>query len=375
MSRFANRQVSGRNAVGSEIDRTSKSLDERKLFTLPYDLTVDSLVKQIRSETIHLRPLTDRPRYRRKAVWSKRLASRLIESILLNIPIPPCYFSQNQEFELDVIDGQQRLYSIFRFLNNEFALSNLEVLSELNKLKFSGLAGRLQRKIETYILRVMIITSDSDPEIQFDVFERLNTHKIPLNSQELRNCMYRGSLNELLGDLAEHEPWLKILGRAQPDERMRGEELILRFLALYMDGWDQYRTPQKHWLNEFARKGRNFTPERIALLSEAWKQTIENCLLVFAPNECFRRYLGDEKRSVINRSLMDLVMTSFAGREPQTVRAISCEFRKGYTEILGDKEFQDLIDRSSDHRLRTLRRLEIWNERLVRRTFDTVVGD
>lgn len=371
MSRFSDRQVSGINAVGAEIDGTSASLDERKLFTLPYDLTVDSLVNQIRSETIHLRPLTNRLRHQRKAVWPKRLASRLIESILLNIPIPPCYFSQNQEFELDVIDGQQRLYSIFRFLNNEFALSNLEILSELNKLRFADLVPRMQRKIETYILRVMIITSDSDPEIQFDVFERLNTHTMPLNSQELRNCMYRGSLNDLLGNLAEHEPWLKILGRAQPDERMRGEESILRFLALYTDGWDQYRTPQKHWLNEFARKGRSFAPEKISLLSEAWKQAVGNCLLVFAPNECFRRNLRDERRSVINRSLMDLVMTSLAGREPQVVKAISSDFRKSYTEILGDKEFQDLIGRSLDHRNRTLRRLEIWNERLVRRIFSS----
>lgn len=371
MRGFADRQVSGVNAAGAEIDGTGAYLDERKLFTLPYDLTVDSLVNQIRSETIHLRPLTDRPRHQRKAVWSNRLASHLIESILLNIPIPPCYFSQNQEFELDVIDGQQRLYSVFRFLNNEFALSNLEVLSELNRLKFADLVRRTQRKIETYTLRAMIITSDSDPEIQFDVFERLNTHTMPLNAQELRNCMYRGSLNDLLGNLAEYEPWLEISGRPQPDKRLRGEELILRFLALYTDGWDQYRTPQKHWLNEFARKGRNFTPEKIALLSETWKQAVENCLLIFAPNECFRRYYGNEKRSAINRSLMDLVMTSLAGREPQAVKGISSDFRKSYTEILGDKEFQDLLDRSTDHKSRTLRRLEIWNERLARRIFSS----
>ena len=103
-----------------------------RVFTQPYDLVVESLIDQIKGGTIFLRPLSERPGFQRRYVWSNTLASRLVESILLNVPIPPCYLSQNDDYELDVIDGQQRLYSIYRFVDNQFALSGLEVLKDLN---------------------------------------------------------------------------------------------------------------------------------------------------------------------------------------------------------------------------------------------------
>src|SRR5262249_50186995 len=153
-----------------------------------------------------------------------KLASRLVESILLNVPIPPCYLSQNDDFELDVIDGQQRIFSIYRFSQNQFRLTDLEILRELNGQRFFEIDKNNQRKFETHTLRGVIITNDSHPEIRFDVFERLNTNTVPLNAQEIRNCIYRGALVDLVTQLAEYEPWLNILNRKQPDKRMRGEE-------------------------------------------------------------------------------------------------------------------------------------------------------
>lgn len=342
---------------------------DRKLFTQPYDLNISSLVNQIKEQTLHLRPLSERPRFQRKYVWPDRLASLLIESILLKIPIPPCYFSQSDDFELDVIDGQQRLYSIYRFISNEFPLSGLEVISEINGKRFHQLDRRLQRQIETHTLRAVIITNDSHPEIQFDVFERLNTHTMPLNAQELRNCMYRGVLNDLLGELAEHKPWLRILGRKRPDKRLRDEELILRFFAFHVNGLASYRTPQKHWLNDLAKEGRNYSEERIDDLRKSWKKTITNCLIVFSPQECFRRVDQGQKRRVINRALMDLVMTTLVERSDQIVLQNANDFSRRYAALLGDEEFKDLISRAVDHKSRTLRRFEIWNDRLVEQVF------
>ena len=350
-------------------DPDEPPVHERKLFTQPYDLNVRSLVGEIRERTLHLRPLSDRPRFQRKYVWSNRLASLFVESILLNIPIPPCYFSQNDEFELDVIDGQQRIFSIFRFLDNQFALSGLEVLSTLNGKRFHHLDRRSQRQIETHTLRAVIITNDSHPEIQFDVFERLNTNTMPLNAQELRNCIYRGKLNDLLGSLATFEPWLAILAKRHPDRRLRDEELILRFFAFYLEGIEAYRTPQKHWLNHVADRGRRFTDNRIHELSIVWKATIEKCLVVFPAQDCFRRLNEGKKRAVINRALMDLIMTTLADRPTDDVAQRAQDFRECFVDLLQDEEFQDLISRAIDHRSRTLRRFEIWNDRLVDRLF------
>lgn len=333
---------------------------DRRVFTQPYDLVVESLMDQIKGETIFLRPISDRPNFQRRYVWSNQLASKLIESILLNVPIPPCYLSQNDDFELDVIDGQQRLFSIFRFLDNQLPLIGLDVLSELNGMRFHKLPLKMQRQLRTHTLRCVLITNESHPEIKFDVFERLNSSTVPLNAQELRNCIYRGPLNDLIGSLVEYGPWLKILGKAKPDTRMRDEELILRFFAFYLHGIESYRTPQKHWLNEAARDGVHYDDYKIESLRSLWELTLGKVLNVFDEKECFRREQG-VKAKAVNRALFDLVMISCAKAVDADVDIDRSEFRRRYYDLLLDEEFGDLIGRAVDHTRRAKRRFEMWN--------------
>jgi hypothetical protein len=334
-------------------------ISERRVYTQPYDLVVDSLIDQIQHGTIFLRPISERPSFQRRYVWTDILASRLIESMLLNVPIPPCYLSQNEAFELDVIDGQQRLYSIYRFHENQFALTGLEVLKELNTLRFHELPTKYQRQFKTHTLRLVAVTNESHPEIKFDVFQRLNTNTVPLNAQELRNCMYRGALNDLLKDAVAYKPWLDILGRRQPDKRMREEELVLRFFAFNIHGVASYRTPQKHWLNDAAKAGRKYTPERIQELHGVWTNAIDTCLELFEPKECFRRQPASSSRS-INRALFDLTMLTACSITPETARGIRSQFRERYENLFTSQEFTDLISRAVDHKKRTLRRFELW---------------
>ena len=335
-----------------------------RLFTQPYDLVITSLIDQIRDHTIHLRQLSERPRFQRRYVWPERLASRLVESILLNVPVPPCYLAQDQDFKLDVIDGQQRIFSIYRFLDNQFKLRDLEVRRDLNGKSFFQLHSTTQRQIQTYTLRCVIVTNHSDPELKFEVFERLNTSTVPLNAQELRNSVSRGPLIDLLEMLATDDVWLRILNRKIPDKRMRDEELILRFFAFQVLGLHSYRTPHKHWLNEIANQGRTFDSRRIEQLAELWKSTIRKCLFIFEPNECFRRIpLG--RRNVINRALMDLIMYSLSEAPTRQVLRHAKTFRQRTEGILQDDEFDDLITRAIDHKSRTLRRFKMWSDNVT----------
>ena len=351
-----------------EIDRTVSEPDpdevpirNRRLFTQPYDLVVQALVDQIRGGTIFLRPLSERPSFQRRYVWSNALASRLIESILLNVPIPPCYLSQNENCELDLIDGQQRLFSIYRFLDNQLSLSGLEVLPELNSLRFHEVPEKMQRQLKTHTLRCVLITNESHPEIKFDIFERLNTNTVPLNAQELRNSLYRGNLNGLLKDVVEYPPWLEILGKKGPDKRMRDEELALRFFAFWIHGVKSYRTPQKHWLNYAAKHGKEYSQEYIDELGEIWRHAIDVALAWFEPRECFRR-LPLNRPSTINRALFDLIMLSAANTPKENAPSRKRDIRESYTKLLNDEEFNDLISRAVDHTRRTRRRFEIWNQ-------------
>ena len=354
--------------IDQERDPEENPVSSLRLITQPYDLVVSSLLSQVSDGIIHLRELSDRPKFQRWAVWSNKLASRLIESILLSVPIPPCYLAQDRDFTLDVIDGQQRIYSIFRYSDNQFSLSDLDVLTDLNGKRFHELHPRLRRKIETYTLRCVIVTNDSDPDIRFEIFERLNSNTMPLNAQELRNSISRGSLIDLLGRLATDPAWLSILGRKQPDRRMRDEELILRFFAFHISGLESYKTPQKRWLNDVADAGRNYPEERIDELAAVWRATIKNCLLIFKPIECFRR-LPLERRSVVNRALMDLTMYSLKSIPPDEVAHKSALFYRYYKELVKDETFLDLITRSIDHKSKTITRFEMWSQRITSRLF------
>ena len=248
----------------------------------------------------------------------------------------------------------------YRFLNNQFALTGLEVLKDLVGNRFHELPQRIQRQLRTHTLRLVAITNESHPEVKFDVFQRLNTNTMPLNAQELRNCIYRGKLNDLLIDAVSYEPWLQILGRSV-NKRMQDEELVLRFFGFHIRGIAAYRTPQKHWLNDVAKEGMRYSEERITRLHEIWKRAIDVSLIWFDPSECFRREVGGKSRG-INRALFVLTMISAAKVNRDEALGYKTALRRNYFELLKNEEFGDLISRAVDHTKRTKRRFEIWEE-------------
>lgn len=208
----------------------------------------------------------------------------------------------------------------------------------------------------------MVVTNESHPEIKFDVFERLNTNTVPLNAQELRNCVSRGPLNDLLGELSFDESWLEIRGRKTPDRRLADEEIILRFFAFQTLKLATYKTPLKHWLNDAARAGRAFDAMQIGRLKRAWDKAISNSLILFEPKECFRRP-GSKS---INRALYDLTMDTTAKLIPQKATERREAFRKAFYELCADDDFVDLISRAVDHKSRTEKRFAIWNDRIAK---------
>jgi len=337
-------------------DPSTTPLKDRKVVTSPYDLAIDAIIGQIKSNILFLRPLSDRPKFQRHYVWPDALASKLVESVLLNVPIPPCYLSENEENELDVIDGQQRIYSLFRYIENQFALRELEALEEFNGKRFFELPSKEQRRIRTHTLRCVVITNESHPEIKFDVFERLNTSTMPLNSQELRNCVSRGTLNNLLAELSFEQRWLAIRGRKAPDKRLADEEIILRYFSFHIQGVEKYRTPLKNWLNDTARIGRRLADPDISALKNDWLKALEVSLTWFNAKECFRRPGG----KAINRALFDLIMHTATRTDVATAASRKDQFLTKFAELLNDDDFQDLISRSVDHKTRTESRFARW---------------
>lgn len=283
----------------------------RKITTQAYDKSVSDIVRMIEDGEIRLDP-----DYQRNYVWDNKKSSLLIESIILNVPIPVIYVSQEKDDTWSVIDGLQRLYSLKRFFEGKFKLSGLEILSELNKQDIRTLNPKAQRMLKNGLLRVIMITHDSNEEIKYDVFMRLNTGSVHLTEQELRNCLYRGSLNKLLKDFSQNKIWQTLLGLNEPHKRMADRELALRFLAIYKN-WDTtkneimgYKGRMKSFLNSFMCSYQNIDNKISLELKQTFEETIEKVLLIYG-EDAFRRISSDGIREKsINRAIMDVIMLS-----------------------------------------------------------------
>lgn len=204
------------------------------------------------------------PHYQRRDRWSREKQSRLIESFVLNVPVPPIFLSEHEYGSYSVIDGKQRLTAINEFLSEEFALESLEGFPELNGFKFSNLPREIQNGlIMRPYLRVTTLLNQSDPELTYEVFLRLNTGGESLAAQEIRNVAYDGPFNTGLINASKSNLLSRALklknGKGSKD--MSDVELVLRFLYMNFGeidmnflsrGMDEFmRINKETWTNEF----------------------------------------------------------------------------------------------------------------------------
>jgi hypothetical protein len=221
------------------------------------DYTVDGLVKRIRNGDIYIPP------FQRRFVWKLKQASRFVESLLLGLPVPGIFLSKEYDTQKQlVIDGQQRLRTLQYFYDGlweptkkEFAMKGVQ--PQFENLTYKTLKIEDRRRLDDSIVHATIVKqdepSDDDSSIYY-IFERLNTGGTLLTSQEIRSCIYHGEFRNLLKELNLKQSWREVYGKV--DERMRDEELILRFLAFYFDAGG-YAKPMKEFLNLFMGKNRH----------------------------------------------------------------------------------------------------------------------
>ena len=272
---------------------------ERRVITQPLDLSVQTLVEQWKNGQLVL------PEIQREYVWDNAKASRLIESLLLNIPIPVLYFAETDEAKYEIFDGHQRVASIVRYFNGLYRLSGLAVLQEYRGLRYIELPQREQRFLTMRTLRTILISIESAPTMKFEIYERLNTGSISLNAQELRNSIYRGEFNDMLHELANFPSFRALVGTKQPRRRMVDEEAILRFFAM-RDGIGSYRTPLKEFLNDFMGKVRHSSAEQIAEYTRVFHYAVHRAATLLG-NLAFRlldRH-GEPEESAVNRALLE----------------------------------------------------------------------
>lgn len=247
--------------------------EQRKLHTETYDFTVETIADKLNNKSVFI------PEYQRRYVWSEPQASRLIESLIIQCPIPVIYLNQEPDERLSVIDGNQRLTSIHRYLNNEFPLKGLTAYPELEGNRFHQLDSRIQRHIINRTLRCIVILKDTHPQVKFDVFERLNTGAVKLTPQELRHGLYFGDTTNLATETAKKTSFASIID-IKSDKRMKAEELILRFWAL-SENFSNYKKPLSGFINRFTDENRAISEAKKDELRDAFSKTLAKVVDLF----------------------------------------------------------------------------------------------
>ena len=252
---------------------------ERRLVSFDnYDISVKQLIDMRKSGAIHVPP-----EYQRQFVWDAARESQLIESVFLGIPVPNVFMATNEDSTWEVVDGVQRLGTLAHFIGslellkqvekeNPLVIEDLEKLSELNGKCFADLPATLQLLFETRPLRATVLNDKSDLNVRFDLFERLNTGGVLLTNQEIRNCIFRGKLNDQLKRLSKQANFRKAI-RLKPSDESNGtaEELVLRFFA-YLECYQQFDHSVKDFLNEYmkGRASKTLTHQSVTLFNRTF---------------------------------------------------------------------------------------------------------
>ena len=325
-------------------DKIMNPFDPTKIDITMKPLTVDLLTKRIRENEINLK--TD---FQRKAgLWDNARASRLIESLLIRIPLPAFYFDgSNDEYWL-VVDGLQRLTTIKDFIvDKKMKLKGLEFLIQYEGLTFDQLPRPMQRRIEETQITAYVINPGTPINVKYNIFKRINTGGLVLSPQEIRHALFQGRATDFLNKLAASKEFkIATLGSIKK-ERMVDREYVLRFLAFQIFHFENY-IPMDEFLNEAMEVLNSCSEVRLNDLERLFYKSMTAANYLFGKH-AFRKinFFDSSRKNPINKSLFDTWSFNLA--------------------MLNDSEIEQLIDRKEEL-------LVNYSHLLSSQTFDSTIS-
>ncbi len=275
-----------------------------------------------------------RPFYQRRLRWNAKRQSKLIESFIMNIPVPPLFVYESDLARYEVMDGQQRITALKEFYSNNLRLTGLEQWPELNGRTYAKLPSEIKKGIDRRSISYIVLlkesaeTTEEQALLRQLVFERLNTGGVELSQQEIRNCLYQGHFNSMLFDLARHELFRRAWGLPKfsdselqnpPDSlvelpfyaKMTDVEVVLRFFALRHA--KEYQRGMQGFLDLYMVRARHFTDTDLAHLRDLFNRTIELGADLYG-DLLFRPWLPQKREWATrpHRALADAVMVGFS---------------------------------------------------------------
>lgn len=268
----------------------------------PRPFTVGAMIDRLKYNEIDLNPSFQR----HADLWNKERQSRLIESLMLQIPLPAFYFDATDDGCWIVIDGLQRLSAFKNYMvDKNFALSGLEYLTELEGYCFEELPRQYYRRIKEAQITVYTVEKGTPEAIVYNIFKRINTGGITLEPEEIRHALYQGKVTELIEKLAVSKQFLLATGGAIPTQRMRDYEYITRYLAFTQQDYKDYKDNIEIFLNNGLKLVNRYSDEEIAQIEQKFYAVMEACYQIFG-KYAFRRISPNGRRGPINKAIFEL---------------------------------------------------------------------
>jgi hypothetical protein len=336
-------QGDGEQQFDSEVIESSEPILD------PYDPTKINVARESMSvfqamRKIELHEIKLDPEFQRNLVWDQARKSRLIESILLRIPLPAFYLDAVEPDEWVVVDGLQRLSTLEEFCNKKtLRLAGLEFLGrQFEGRSFAELPRSSQRDIEETQLTIFIIRPETPPKVKFTIFRRLNTGGMVLTAQEVRHATFPGRAPSLLRELAGSEEFTSATYFSVSPKRMDDRECVLRHLAFRMTRFDNYTRPD---LNDFLGSAmntlNNATEQEIDRLKSEFKRAMALCHSVLGPYAFRKYYRPTRSRGPVNKALFESWSTAVLDYDEKMLRAhaeqVITELERA---LLGDGDYQ-----------------------------------
>lgn len=365
-------QEQGIKILPVDVDEGYKAdMDEPDKF-IPSDVNITQVPTNISNimDRLENREFDLTPAFQRNGgLWDKEKQSRLIESLMLKIPLPAFYFDASREDEWVVIDGLQRLTAFQNYLvgniqkdgkREKDSFKGMQYLTDFNGKTFDDLPRQYIRRIKESSIVAYTVTQGTPDEVVFNIFQRINTGGIPLNNQEIRQALYSGKGTDLIKELAKREEFKRATQFAVKSERMLDREYALRFLSFTeLDYKKEYRGDIDNFLIKGLKKANDFSEEDILRVTERFVRIMNACEDIFG-KFAFRKYNKDFRRGPINKAIFEIWAICFSelnNEQLEKIKKNKEKFISEFGEILASAEFATALKAGDPYSL--TKRVEI----------------
>ena len=304
-------------------------------------VNLGSLIEQLENDEIDLQP-----DFQRAAdVWDNVKKSRLIESILLGLPLPSFYFSEDPRSQkLSIIDGLQRICAIRDFIlkkDEPLKLEGLQFLKNFEGMTYSQLARPEVKRIKSLKITMNTLRKGTPLDVKYIIFQRVNTAGEPLTTQEMRHALNQGPAAEFIKELANMESFKKATNYSVKSKRMQDRDFVNRFIAFFI-GYQDYMGDLDMFLNDKMGELNKMTPTQRDGIRDSFDKAMKCCYQIFKNDTFRKRYSVTDKRKPISKSVYDTLSVNIAwlSDEEQLMLLKRAEvFKTGMIRLFNDERF------------------------------------